>query len=277
LKIPRRIKFAVNFLSGREDRPKPAGRNVTVFPGDIFITSYPKSGNTWVLFLVGNIVWHDHCSTDFFNIAQRTPSIYWESDSHLETFPRPRILKSHEYFDPRYPKVLYVVRDVRSVLVSYHDFLIRMGTVKPSISLYEFAKKFLRGELDKFGSWRENVLSWLKVRGDDHDRFCLVRYEDLKLNAKEELKKIASFLHLECSRSQIETAYEMSSLNRMREHEKKYFEQNPEVPTGETLMADIPVVKSGRIDGWKQVLDIDTLELIKNDCLDLLLELGYEW
>jgi hypothetical protein len=36
-----------------------AGRNLTVFPDDVFLTSYPRSGNTWTRFLIGNLIYQD--------------------------------------------------------------------------------------------------------------------------------------------------------------------------------------------------------------------------
>ncbi|MFZ3187228.1 MAG: hypothetical protein WA180_02085, partial [Candidatus Sulfotelmatobacter sp.] len=38
---------------------KSAGRDVEVLPGDVFIVSYPKSGNTWTRFLLGNLIYQD--------------------------------------------------------------------------------------------------------------------------------------------------------------------------------------------------------------------------
>ena len=281
MKIQERIKLASNIIFGRKDRSIPAGRKVTVYSDDVFITSYPKSGNTWLRFLVSNLFWCDSEPTDFFSMGERTPDIYWHTDSHIKNLPRPRFIKSHEYFDPRYPKVIYVVRDVRAVFVSYHDFLIRFGKIASEVSLHEFAEPFLRGDLDKFASWRENVLSWIRLRGDDHERFCLIRYEDLKLKGKKTLEKIASFLKLERSEAQIERALEMSTLTRMKELEEEGLSQK-KAQTQAIKQAiaqgrkSIPVVKFGRIDRWREILDQKVLDIIKADCLDLLLELGYE-
>src|SRR5881397_1861057 len=93
-----------------------AGRRLTVFPDDVFIVSYPRSGNTWTRFLVGNLVYQDEPVT-FANIESRIPEIYLFPDRVLRSLPRPRMLKSHECFDPRYQRVIYIVRDPRDVVV----------------------------------------------------------------------------------------------------------------------------------------------------------------
>ena len=36
-----------------------AGNELTVFPDDTFLVSYPKSGNTWIRFLIGNLAYED--------------------------------------------------------------------------------------------------------------------------------------------------------------------------------------------------------------------------
>lgn len=275
--INQRIKNAALSLMGRDHRQMPAGRALTVYPDDVFITSYPKSGNTWVRFLVSNLLYCKDGFTDFFNLAERIPSIYWECNDTLNTFPRPRVLKSHEYFDPRYPKVIYIVRDVRSVILSYYHFQLKRQFIKPEVTLSEFSKRFISGQVDNFGTWRENVTSWIKVRGTDHKRFCLIRYEDLKFRGKETLGEIASFLDIECSDSRIENALKMSSFSTMQQLERKYFEQNPEIAAGSERKQDIPVVRSGQTNSFKNVFNQESIDLIKTDCLDLLINLGYEW
>ena len=77
-----------------------AGDNLTVFPDDIFVTSYPRSGNTWTRFLISNLVYQDEPST-FANIEARVPEIYFNSDRYMRTLVRPRLLKSHECFQPQ--------------------------------------------------------------------------------------------------------------------------------------------------------------------------------
>lgn len=94
-KIVRVLEQVARVVTGRQ----MAGRNLTVFPDDIFLTSYPRSGNTWSRFLIGNLIYQDEPTT-FLNVEERIPEIYFNSDHRLRALIRPRILKSHECFQP---------------------------------------------------------------------------------------------------------------------------------------------------------------------------------
>ena len=98
-----------------------AGRNFAVYPDDTFVVSYPRSGNTWTRFLIANLV-HPEKEVSFTNIEQLIPDTSSQSNRALKATPRPRIIKTHEYFDHRYPKTIYIVRDPRDVALSYYDF-----------------------------------------------------------------------------------------------------------------------------------------------------------
>ena len=93
------------------------GRNLEVWTDDVFIVSYPKSGNTWTRFLIANLVYPE-TPADFSNINRLTPDPEALSKREMAKMPRPRIIKSHQYFDPRYKRVIYVVRDPRDVALS---------------------------------------------------------------------------------------------------------------------------------------------------------------
>ena len=63
------IKYAVKYALGRDH----AGRNFTVYPDDTFLVSYPKSGNTWVRFLLANLLFPDE-EVGFANINRLLPA-----------------------------------------------------------------------------------------------------------------------------------------------------------------------------------------------------------
>jgi len=97
------------------------GRNLKIFGGDVFLVSYPKSGNTWTRFLISNLVYPEQ-PANFGNINELIPDPEGLSKRHLARLPRPRVIKSHQYFHPRYERILYVVRDPRDVAISEYHF-----------------------------------------------------------------------------------------------------------------------------------------------------------
>ena len=163
-----------------------SGRNIEIYDSDIFLVSYPKSGNTWLRFLIGNVIYDDF---NFGNMEELIPDIYVQSNKELLKLNKPRILKSHEYFDPRYSKVIYIVRDPRSVFLSYFEHKKKMKKIDIDSTYDDYITSFLNGKFDGFGSWSENVNSWLSTRANT-DRFLLVKYEDLKQDTEKQLKKI---------------------------------------------------------------------------------------
>jgi hypothetical protein len=249
-----------------------AGRRVSVSDTDVFVTSYPKSGNTWVRFLIANML-HPDGTTDFYNINQRVPDIYTMPDRKLLELGAPRYLKSHEYFDPRYPQVLYVVRDVRSVVVSYYNHLQLIGSIADDESIDDFVKRFIDGKMSRYGSWKENVLSWIRVRGQDVSRFKLVRYEDLKADCVFELESISAFLNLDKSSQQLRDIAELSSFSRMKALEQNGIDKT--MLSKRYRHVEGGFVRSGGTSDWKQALSPESIDEITKDCGDLLGELGY--
>lgn len=248
------------------------GRRITVLDDDVFITSYPKSGNTWMRFLIAHLLWPDG-STRFANIEQKIPDIYRYWDAYLLRARQPRFLKSHEYFHPKYPKVLYIVRDVRSVIISYYHYLERRGEIEPGVTYYDFAKSIASGEIWPC-SWRDHVLSWIRLRGVDHRRFLLIRYEDIHRDGVIQLQRVSRFLGINSAESSIKNAIELSSFNRMQENEKEDGKKWAEAERAKK--ASIPFMRCGKTSEWKDVLDGGTLSFINNTWGQLLTELGYE-
>jgi len=264
-----RLKKALRNLLGKGN----ICRDIPVFSDDVFITSFPRSGNTWVRFLVANLVWNDDRTT-FLNLDNRIPDIYKFSDDFLLSLPRPRYMKSHEAYNSKYPKLLYIVRDVRSVILSYYHYLLRVGEITHRTSYYKFTKLFLSGHLDYWGTWRDHVESWLTLRGHNDSKFCLIRYEDLKEDGMTTLGVINTFLQLNRSDDELELALKKSSFENMKKHEKEAGGNWVEAKYAKDNKSSF--VRVGTIDDWKQVLDNKSLRLLHEEYSDLLMELSYE-
>src|SRR5208282_2133625 len=189
------IKRGMKHLSRVNDvmfRRLRVERDITIFPDDVFLTSYPRSGNTWTRFLVGNLV-HPQEAVTFLNVERLVPDMYKHSDRTLRNLPRPRILKSHECFDPRYKRIIYIVRDPRDVLISYYEFQLKRRVISDDCSLEEFVPRFMESEIEpKIGTWRDHVVSWTATRGRQKN-FLLLRYEDMLADTHKVSTTIASF------------------------------------------------------------------------------------
>ena len=248
------------------------GRNLKVFPDDIFLVSYPKSGNTWTRFLIANLVYPEK-SPDFANINDLIPDPEAMAKRDLERASRPRILKSHQYFDPRYPKVIYIARDPRDVVLSEYHFDIKRGAINEDYPLEKFVSRFINGELNHpYGTWAENVATWIYTRGQSH-RLLFVRYEALQSNGEYELGRIAKFLDVKATPERITNALAQSTADRMRELEKK--QGHLWSSTRETRQ-DKPFVRSAKAGGWKTELPEASVAEIESAWGTLMHEIGYE-
>ena len=152
------------------------GRSLLILPDDIFLVSFPKSGNTWTRFLLANLRYPEQPAT-FANIDRLVPDPTGTTKRDFDRMPRPRIIKSHECFDPRYPRVIYIVRDPRDVVVSQYHYHRKLRKIADDSPIENFVARFLAGDLPH-GSWGQNVSTWLAT-SEGNPSFLLLRYEDM--------------------------------------------------------------------------------------------------
>jgi|SRR5579872_618877 len=246
------------------------GRTLQILPDDVFLVSFPKSGNTWTRFLIANLV-HPEIQATFANIHELVPDPDGTSKKIFDRMPRPRIIKSHECFDPTYPRVIYIVRDPRDVVLSqyhYHRKRLKFGDEYP---IEQFVNRFLRGETCPHGSWGENVSTWLMTRRKD-PRFLLLRYEDMISDTPRELAKISEFLGIHPAPQQIQQAVERSSADRMRALEKTQghsFSLTNSRP-------DLPFVRVAKSGDWRSSLSDALTGKIEAAWAPLMHSLGYD-
>jgi hypothetical protein len=252
-------------------KQQPAARGLTVFSDDTFLVSFPRSGNTWTRFLICNLLDPDH-PINFAEMESRIPEIYFVTDRKLRACPRPRVIKSHECFDPRYKRVIYIVRDPRDVLISYYEFQLKRRVISDDCNLEQFLPRFMDSEIEpKIGSWRDHVVSWVATRGDQSN-FLLLRYEDMLANTQNEATKIASFLGLKSNPERVARAVTLSSADRMRNLEK---EQSRQWRATRGTRQDKPFVRKATAGDWRS-LPKGSLTQIESAWGDVMRSVGYE-
>jgi len=247
------------------------GRGLTVFDDDVWLVGYPKSGNTWLDFLVASLLAPRVQDVDFFTVEKLVADIYYNNAKQLMALPRSRHLKSHEPFDARYGKVIYIVRDPRDVAVSYYHHCMKLNMLEAEASLSSFVESFAAGGLDQ-GSWGEHVNGWLEHRRDSAD-WLLLRYEDMKRDTVAELGRINTFLGLGAPEGRIAEAVGWCSSTNMRKIEQRQHDSHPAL---RHTRQDIPFVRKAGAGGWKEVLSERDVQQITGRWRSIMQGLGYE-
>lgn len=253
------------------DRFAPAGRSVRVRDDYVFLTSYPKSGNTWMRFIVSNLK-HPDSETNLENVLTRIPDIYDFPNHFLESVPSPKVLKSHEQYDHRYPRTIYVVRDPRACSLSYYHYLLRKGLISEDVPVDDYIDGFLEGRYSRFGTWRDHVRSWLLMKSEDPD-FMMVRYEDLTESPYKPVEEVDRFLEFGSDRNILEQAIENSSFSNLQEKEARAGQDwsGADVERPETRF-----FRKGDPDEWKQRLSEQSIRKIEDATEDAMALAGYD-
>lgn len=242
---------------------KAVGRNQPFIPeelrrDDVFVVSYPKSGNTWVRFLLANAL-YPGADVDFHTIHGLVPEVGKE-DMRRATLPPPRILKSHAPYRAAYPRVIYILRDGRDVYTSYYHYR------KPNLPDGTTFEDFLRG--DHWPTrWAAHVQGWVDA-ASARDDILVVRFEDLKDDSARELRRMLDFIgETYISANRIQEAVEESSFHNMRRLEEK---------RGRKYGPDTRFVRKGKAGSHQELFTQKAREIIWQEEGRMLRNLGYE-
>ncbi|HBL10717.1 MAG TPA: hypothetical protein DD379_04800 [Cyanobacteria bacterium UBA11162] len=234
-----------------------------LYPDDVFLVSYPKSGNTWVRFLIANIIKKNpEDIVDFHSIQKFVPEVI-RNNEFIEQLERPRVIKSHGTYTD-YPKVIYLVRDGRDVYVSYYFY--RLNKFSEGITFHDFFKR-----QDHYPClWGDHVKSWLFGK-NNKPNILVIKYEDILHDCTEVLKRIINFIGLEVTEDEIIGAIEASRFENMRKLEKERGRPYKEKEKGPDIF-----MRQGKQGNWRDFFGIEERKVFKSREGELLIRLGYE-
>jgi hypothetical protein len=219
-RLIKKITHKLKLLSARYQRFIPLNYQAE----DIFLVSYPKSGNTWFRFLLANtLILHFsiHRKVNFFSIQEIIPDIYMSRQiatrGFFQEYRLPRIIKSHASYNPYYKRVILLVRNPSDVCLSYYHYLRQRQAISESKSLTQFIREPKHG----IAAWLAHTQSWYRSFHDSQI-VKVIRYEDLISNPQQVLAECLDLLGLEVKPEIIEKAIQLSSKAAMKASEQKH-------------------------------------------------------
>ena len=216
---------------------KRALPEIRIRPNYVFIVSYPKSGNTWVRFLLANLLAPEK-QISFRNIEDYVPNIYKSSATLGEREGR-RYIKTHHPCYDLYPKIVYIYRDGRDALVSYYHY----ATGK-QVFVGSFADFIFSPFVEQFSSWNEHVTGALDFASEHPDRILMLQYEGMLRQPPASAARVTAFLELGCDERTIANAVEKSSFDQLKRVEQTF--------GGENLTKPLTFFRSGKSGQWQE-------------------------
>lgn len=186
---------------------------------DRVLAAFPKSGSTWVRFVLCNLVslrfWNGK-PLDFPLLDRTLPEL--GVSTLAEEWPwgalLPRVVKTHQPAWPvlRTVPALLLVRDPRDVMVSFfHHDAAQGGPRNPGATL----STFIRARRFGVPGWIRHTRSWRDAGA------TLVRYEELKADPHRAFGRVLSALGARVPEALLARALERSTLEATRAAEER--------------------------------------------------------
>ena len=193
------------------------------------ITSYPKSGNTWIRFIVFNILFNKEGNEfnskdiekfvpDFHKIIKNNSELILDKDLINEKI----FIKTHyDYLKVKslsIDKVILILRnplDVLSSIINYYDIkkedlnnLVDEFSTHHNLSIFKIKYNF--------PSYSEHIKSWT----DSGKDLLIINYSELITNFEKTVKNLSNFINENTDEKKIKLIKEKTDFNNLLDMEK---------------------------------------------------------
>ena len=248
-------------------------------PTDAFVVGHPKSGNTWLAYMLAILlVGDDRDEVTLENVGRYVPFVHGRDDKIRRHggLPDPRVFRNENPQYPElYPRTIYLVRDPRAALVSFwHMYQVIFDDRDASLAWFMDQYMSMSGIFETWNSklvrWDRQVRQAVEQSAAD-PRLCVVRYEDMVADRRGVLGRLAGFLGLARSDEALDRAAERGSFEAMRRVEDRHgAEAYVKKAAGEGRF-----VRKGKVDAWKTEMDGALSSRIEDEFGDVMRMTGY--
>jgi Sulfotransferase domain len=238
---------------------------------DIFLVTYPRSGTTWISCVAAELLFQ-MSPNNLTEIDSIVPDVHVLPEKSAVPVASQHLIKSHFQLNGpppfgEYRRVIYLVRDPRDVMLSYHRY-VRFLSKYPG-DLKEFAMDWAAGRIWPC-SWQEHVNSWLAPRLQAAPfELTVLRYEDFAADPVAQTGILAKVLGVDVGRARIEEIVTDTSSDSMRERESK----------GKNgIGPEFNFIGAAKAGNWKQLQsgdDRDAISILEEFAHDAMQRAGY--
>ena len=238
---------------------------------DIFVATQMKCGTTWMQQVVFEVLHRgqgDLSDQGYHHMYALSPWIETSPTSSVPFERAPlvgeknsRIIKTHmpaklcPYSEKA--KYVYVTRHPVSCFASCFDFVnLLVGPLAPS---RETLLKWYCSDDMLWLSWPEHVEGWWR-RAEEHDNVLFVHYESMKRDLRGVVIKVAKFLDMTLTETEIDKVVARSSFDYMKEHEE-YFEMFSPNIFSQSLKT-VRFMQADTVDRYKDVSDEESATIM---------------
>ncbi|KAI9156338.1 hypothetical protein LWI28_004518 [Acer negundo] len=241
---------------------------------DIILASFPKTGTTWLKALCVSILEcqskgdDDNGGDQKDDLSKKNPhscvltfesEVYGRDDSInpediLSGMPSPRLLHTHlpythlpDSMKKSNCKIVYITRNPKDTLVSFWHFAAKLsaGSNRGPYPFEKAYNEFCKGGYP-LGPHSDHVLEYWYEKSKRPENILFLKYEELKKDPKEQVKKLASFIGRPLKEIEVEEVLWKSSLDRLKDLEVNKH--------GAVLTSNIPnnsFFRKGVVGDWK--------------------------
>jgi hypothetical protein len=243
---------------------------------DIVIVSFGKSGRTWLRVMLSRVYQKMHGLSEraligfdnFHSMNRSIPKIFFTHDNYVKDYTG-HFDSKEDFYGKR---VVLLARDPRDVAVSqYFQWKFRMKPGKKTLNKYpeEGSEVPIFDFLMDKDAGLPHIISFMNLWASESDKvkaFFLLRYEDLRAQPEETLRKLLEFMQTPGTDEQIKDAVEFSSYENMKkmEQQKTFWLSGGRMVPKDRANPNSYKVRRAKVGGYRDYFEDQEIEAIED-------------